>query len=89
MGYDGGMRANGQYDDRLTREDCRAIRRTMRRMQGINPSVKSATLLDNGTAEVITGGKGDYTWWLLRRTADGWEIAGKLRSEYRMARISN
>ena len=75
------MGGNGQYDDRFSRSDCRAIRRTMRRVQRINPKVLSAVLLQNGEAEVVTGNDDDRIWWRLRQTENGWKIVIKLRRE--------
>jgi len=71
------MGANGQYDDRLSRHDCRNIRRTVRRVQGINPRVVSAEILDSGELEIVTGQGWNYWILNLRRSSDGFEVVGE------------
>jgi hypothetical protein len=81
-------KANGQFDDRLTRQDCRAIRRAIRKAKITYPKVLSAVLLDNGDVEAVAGhyfsttGGACKTWLRMRRTVDGWEVAEELHSEH-------
>lgn len=46
----------------------------MRRVQGIDPHVLSAVLMNNGELEVITGHNGDRIVWKLRCDDAGWTI---------------
>jgi hypothetical protein len=80
------MGSNGQYDDRLPRQECRSIRRTMRRMQGIVPRILSAVLLDSNEVEVTTGDEYCVEHWKLRRSEVGWEVAECLGGEVRISK---
>ena len=75
------MGPNGQFDDRLARQECRSIRRTLRRVQGINPRIVSAVLLNADELEVKTGDAFVALHWKLRRTDEGWQIVDRLGEE--------
>jgi hypothetical protein len=67
----------GQYDPRLSRQEIRAIRRAVRRVQGINPTVLSATIIAPDEVEVRAGEDRIGHVLIVRRTNDDWvaEIA--------------
>ena len=68
-----------QYDERLPRSERRAVKRAVRRVQGINPRIISATLTEEGTVEVRCGGINMGNTLVLKSDGSDWSVVSNER----------